>query len=164
MKYNFDKIIDRRGSNSEKWDALETLFGSADLLSMWVADMDFPCGDFITDALQERIKHHFYGYTFPGESLLEAVIEKAERDYGWKIQKEWILFSNGVVDGAYNAIKAVTNGIENPGIIIQPPVYYPFFNIIKKNAAVLWKTRSSIRTGNTASILNIRKPALRKTP
>lgn len=135
MKYDFDKVIERKGTNSSKWDLNEVLFGTDDILDMWVADMDFPCPQPVVEAVQERAKHPIYGYSFAPDSLREAIVERIERHYGWKIKKEWIVFTSGVVDGFYTAIESLTH----PGdeIIIQPPVYYPFAGSIKNAGATI---------------------------
>jgi len=133
MKYDFDKIIERRGTNCNKWDLNQQLFGTDDVLDMWVADMDFPCPEPVVQAVIERAKHPIYGYSFPPASLYEAIIERTERYYGWEIRKEWIVFTSGIVDGFYTAIESLTD----PGdeVIIQPPVYYPFSGAIRNAGA-----------------------------
>ncbi len=129
--YNFDAITDRKNTNSMKWDKSIKLFGSADLINMWVADMDFPCPAPVVKAIKERAEYPVYGYSFPPDSLYEAIVERLDRVYGWKIKKEWIVFTAGVVNGLYTAVGAFTN----PGdeVVVQPPVYYPFFNAVKDN-------------------------------
>ncbi len=131
MLYNFDHIINRKNTNSIKWDKSIKLFGRDDLINMWVADMDFPCPEPVVEAIKERANDPVYGYSFPPKSLYEAIIERLARDYGWKIKKEWLVFTAGVVNGLYSAVGAFTN----PGdeVIVQSPVYYPFFNAIRDN-------------------------------
>lgn len=129
MKYDFDKVIDRRRTNSRKWDMNEVMFGKEDLLDMWVADMDFPSPEPVVEAIKKRAEHPVYGYTFPHDSLYKAITDWTERHYGWKIKKEWIVFTAGVVNGLYSAVKAFSH----PGddVVLQPPVYYPFYAAIK---------------------------------
>ncbi|SFR80252.1 MalY/PatB family protein [Anaeromicropila populeti] len=131
MKYNFDKIIDRRFTESTKWDGMTDYFGSNKPLPMWIADMDFMTPKPIIKAVKRRLKHPIYGYSFPGESCYDAIIKKMARDFSWKIKKEWIVFTNGVVDGLDTGIKSLTE----PGdsVVIQPPVYFPFTSVIKNN-------------------------------
>ncbi|MHB8156910.1 MAG: MalY/PatB family protein [Desulfocucumaceae bacterium] len=131
MLYDFDKIINRKNTGSIKWDNNLILFGEEDLLAMWVADMDFPSPAPVVEAIRSRAEHPFYGYTNPTQSLYEAIAERIERYYGWKIKKEWIVLSTGVVNGLHLAVKAFTQ----PGdeVIVQPPVYYPFYSVIKNN-------------------------------
>lgn len=131
MIYDFDKVIERKNTNSMKWDRNALLFGTEDVLDMWVADMDFPCPEPVLEVIKKRAQHPIYGYSFPPETLYEAIIERLYRYYGWRVKKEWIVFTAGVVNGIYSAIKAFAH----PGdeIILQPPVYYPFFSAIKNN-------------------------------
>ncbi|WP_104371607.1 MalY/PatB family protein [Desulfocucumis palustris] len=131
MLYNFDAVTDRKNTNSMKWDKSNKLFGSDDLINMWVADMDFPCPELVVKAVKERAEYPVYGYSFPPESLYDVIVERLDRVYGWKIKKEWIVFTAGVVNGLYSAVGAFTN----PGdeVVVQPPVYYPFFNAVKDN-------------------------------
>jgi cystathionine beta-lyase len=111
------------------------MFGTENVLDMWVADMDFPCPEPVVRAVRERAEHPIYGYTFPPESLYEAIVERTERYYGWRIKKEWIVFTAGVVNGLFSAIQSLTR----PGdeVVVQPPVYYPFYNSAK-NAGCAW--------------------------
>lgn len=130
MQYDFDQLVDRRNTNSSKWDLSHVMFGEKDLLNMWVADMDFPCPEPVVAALRRRVDHPFYGYTFAADSLYDVIIERARKRYGWSIKKEWIVFNPGVIEGLYSALKALTK----PGdeIVVQPPVYYPFYQAIKQ--------------------------------
>lgn len=131
MKYDFDYVTDRRNTDSLKWSKIEYMFGREDVLPMWVADMDFPVARQITEALRKRIEHEIYGYAFPNSSVIEAVIDRMQREYGWKIEPEWVVFTPGVIPALHAAVKAFAY----PGdeIIIQEPVYYPFFPAIRNN-------------------------------
>lgn len=131
MKYDFDQIINRRGTASTKHDLNAVMFGREDVLPMWVADMDFPAPEPVVRALQERAAHPVYGYTFPPDPLCQCIVERMEKRYGWKIKKEWIVFTAGVVNGLYSAIEAFTQ----PGdeVVVQPPVYYPFYSAIRNS-------------------------------
>lgn len=131
MKYNFDDIIDRRNTDSQKWDCVPLIFGRDDVLPMWVADMDFPVAKPIVDAIKRRAAHEFYGYTQPGPTLVEAVVDRMQRKFSWKIRPEWIVFTPGVVPALNAAVKAFAH----PGdeIILQGPVYYPFWSAVALN-------------------------------
>lgn len=131
MRYNFDEIINRTDTDSLKYDGRKIFFGIDDLLPMWVADMDFRTPDFIVDAMKKRMDHEIFGYTLKPESLYQAVIGWMERKHGWKVEKEWILFTPGVVPAFNMCVLAFTN----PGdkIIVQPPVYFPFFSAAETN-------------------------------
>jgi cystathionine beta-lyase len=128
MKYNFDQIIDRRNTGGVKWDALENVFGTTDVLPMWVADMDFAVAKPITEALKKRIQHEVYGYSQPLPTVTEIVVDRMKRKYGWKIKPEWVVFTPGVVPAIFTAVRAFTN----PGdkVVLQGPVYRPFWSAI----------------------------------
>lgn len=124
MKYNFDEIIDRNGTNCVKNDNLNLIYGRDDLLPLWIADMDFKCSPKIIDALRKRVEHGIFGYTTPGDDYYNAIINWQQRRHNWQIKKEWITFVPGVVKGVAFAIDAFTK--EGDKILIQPPVYHPF--------------------------------------
>ena len=143
--YEFDEIIPRKGTNCLKFDALEWIFQTNDVLPLWVADMDFRTPDFIVDAIKKRAEHEIFGYTFRPESYYKAIIDWIKRHHDWDIQKEWISFSPGVVAG-------LTLGIEtfsNPGdeVIVQPPVYFPFFDAVKGSKRKLVENPLKIENG-----------------
>lgn len=123
-QYNFDEIIDRRGTNCVKYDGMMEHFGRTDLVPLWVADMDFATPDFIIDALKKRCEHPVFGYTFAGEEYYKSIIDWVYYKYNWKIRKEWISYIPGIVKGIGFAVQCFTQ----PGdkVIIQPPVYHPF--------------------------------------
>ena len=127
--YNFDEIVQREGTNCIKYDAREWVFNTNDVLPLWVADMDFKTPDFIVNAIKERANHEIYGYTYKSESYFQAIINWMQRRHGWTIQKEWISSSPGVVAGLTIAIESFSK----PGdeVIVQPPVYFPFFDCVK---------------------------------
>ncbi len=131
MKYNFDTVISREGTGSMKWDTIETVFGNREVLPMWVADMDFPVAEPIISAIKKRLEHPIFGYTKPWKSLIESVVERMKKKFGWDIKPEWVVFTPGVVPAISTAIKAITH----PGdeVVLQGPVYYPFWDAIKEN-------------------------------
>lgn len=132
---NFDKEINRKGTASLKWDLTEERYGEKDLLPMWVADMDFASPVEIVEALTKRASHPVYGYTSPTEAVYSSAINWMKNKHHWDIQKEWITFSAGVVSGFTTAILALSE----PGdkVLIQTPVYTPFFDSVKSNDRVL---------------------------
>jgi cystathionine beta-lyase len=122
--YNFDELVDRTGTNCIKYDARTVFFGKADVLPLWVADMDFRTPDFIVEAVKKRAEHEIFGYTFRPESYNQAIVSWLKRRHNWDIKPEWISFSPGVVAGLTLAVEALSKPGE--GVIIQPPVYFPF--------------------------------------
>lgn len=135
MSSIFDHIIERRGTNSLKWDYCQQFFQTDDLLPMWVADADWSSPPEIIEAIVARAKHGVFGYTRPGQELDQVVVEWVNRHYHWEIKPEWLVYIAGVVSALNLAIKAVIS----PGdeIIVQSPVYYPFFGAVKNNGAQL---------------------------
>jgi cysteine-S-conjugate beta-lyase len=135
MKYNFDKAIDRRNTNSLKHDFNQYRFGREDILPMWVADMDFETPGFIVSAMQQRLDHPVYGYTIPPKSLYQAIIDWIRQLHGWEVDHKWLTFCTGVVPTLDFCVKAFTK----PGdkVIVQPPVYYPFFSAITNNGCIV---------------------------
>jgi cystathionine beta-lyase len=131
MKYDFDKIIDRRNTGSVKWDLIKSDSSAEEILPMWVADMDFLCPEPVVRAIENRAEHHIYGYPMALDSCYESIIEKVERDYGWKIEKQWIVYCDGVVGGLYSSVKAFAGIGED--VIIQEPVYFPFRKAVEEN-------------------------------
>ncbi|MCD7976108.1 MAG: PatB family C-S lyase [Tannerellaceae bacterium] len=123
-QYNFDEVIDRRGTNSVKVDQLQARFGNADLIPLWVADMDFRTPDFILEAIKKRCNHEIFGYTFASEEYYNSIINWIDYKHKWHIQKEWISYIPGIVKGIAFTLDCFTQ----PGdkVIIQPPVYHPF--------------------------------------
>lgn len=124
MQYNFDEIIDRRGSDAVKIEKLTPLFGYSDLMPLWVADMDFRSPPAIIAALEERVRHGVFGYTLPSEAYTNSIVNWLERRHQWQVKGEQINFVPGVVKGFAFAIDAFTD--KGDKIIIQPPVYHPF--------------------------------------
>lgn len=129
--FDFDQIIPRQATGSSKWDALERVFGSEDLLPLWVADMDFPSPEAVVTTLKKRANHPIYGYNTQESSLYQSIIEWVQRRHGWEIEKDWILFAPGVVPSIILSLLALSE--PGDGVIIQPPVYPPFFASIKDN-------------------------------
>ena len=122
--YDFNVPIDRRGTHCVKLDALKDMYGRDDLLSLWVADMDFATPDFIIDALKRRLDHPVLGYPVQYDGYWQSVVDWIYNHHGWQVQREWMRYIPGIVKG----IGMVVNVFTQPGdkIIIQPPVYHPF--------------------------------------
>ncbi|MFJ7366397.1 MalY/PatB family protein [Peribacillus frigoritolerans] len=129
----FEEQINRENSGSAKWDKnfLTSLYGREDVLPMWVADMDFPSPEGIQKALMERLNHPIFGYTVPSETVFTEIQSWLKDRHSWQIDTKWISFSSGVVSAIGTTIQAFTN----PGdkILLQSPVYTPFFDMIKNN-------------------------------
>ncbi len=130
-KYDFDKVIERRGTGAVKYDGLSELFGDADLTPLWVADMDFEVCPCITDALHQRFSHHIFGYPRTPESYWPAVIDWLRRRHGLEVAAEELAFVPGVVRGIAYALNFFTR----PGdaVVIQPPVYHSFRSVTEGN-------------------------------
>lgn len=122
--YDFDQVIERRGSGALKTDALLERYGHADLQALWVADMDFATPPFIIDAIKRRLDHPVLGYTVVPPKLWTSIIEWVEKLHGWKLQREWLTYIPGIVKGIGMAINVFVRPDEK--VIIQPPVYHPF--------------------------------------
>lgn len=126
MKYDFDKTIDRRATNSYKWDS-----APEGVLPMWVADMDFRTAPAIIDSLQKRVAHGIFGYTRVPDAYYDAVTSWFSRRHGWDIDREWIIYTSGVVPAVSAVIKALT--VPGDKVIVQTPVYNCFFSSIRNN-------------------------------
>ena len=129
--YDFDRIIDRKGSGAIKCGALGKFFGKDDLIPMWVADMDFETPDFITEALMERMKHPVFGYTAEPEDYRPAICDWIAERHGWQVKSEWLSYIPGIVKGIGMVINVFMK--EDEKVIIQPPVYHPFRLVPQKN-------------------------------
>ena len=127
MKYDFDEIIPRRHTNSYKWDSAT----DEDVLPLWVADMDFRTAPPVVGALQKRVEHGIFGYTKVPSAYYEAITNWFARRHSWQIDKDWIIYTSGVVPALSAIIKALTK----PGdrVLVQTPVYNCFFSSIRNN-------------------------------
>ena len=127
MDYNFDELIPRRGTNSYKWDSTD----GGDVLPMWVADMDFRTAPAVTDALRRRVEHGVFGYVKVPEAYYDAVADWFSRRHGWHVERDWILYTSGVVP----AVSVVVKALCEPGdrVILQTPVYNCFFSSVRNN-------------------------------
>ena len=145
MKYDFDEIIPRRGTNSVKWDIAK----EDGVIPMWVADMDFQAAPCIRQALKERMDHGVFGYTLVPNSYYESIISWFDRRHQWKIDRNWILYTSGVVP----AISAIIKALTEPGdkVLVQTPVYNCFFSSIRNNGCTTAEN-ALVRKGNSYEI------------
>lgn len=128
---HLETFIDRKNTASLKWDALEKYYGDSDLLPMWVADMDFQPPEEVINILRKQVEHGIFGYTISSEQTNNAIINWTSKRHNWKINSEWILFSQGVVPAIGLAIEAFTEIGDK--VMLQSPVYTPFFQMINNN-------------------------------
>ncbi len=138
-KYDFDTVIERKGTVCAKWDGMEPIFGTGDILPMWVADMDFKAPPEVVEVLRERVDHGIFGYTRRFAPYREAIAGWFERRHGWRPDTEWIRHTPGVVPALSAAILAFTQ--PGDGVLVQPPVYYPFLQPLPEGAAGSLKIR-----------------------
>jgi cystathionine beta-lyase len=131
MKWDFDETVDRKGTDCVKYDLTKEIFGTSDLIPMWVADMDFKTPGFIIKALRKRLDHEILGYSFRPEVYYKSIINWHYTHHNWKINREWICFSPGIVP----ALNICTLAFTRPGdiIMVQPPVYFPFFSAVESH-------------------------------
>lgn len=123
-RYDFDRVVERHGTDCVKFDALEGPFGHSDLLPMWVADMDFETPPFIVEALRRRLEHPVFGYTLEPADYRPAIIDWIRSHHGWEVRPEWIAYIPGIVKGIGMAVNRLV--AEDEKVVIQPPVYHPF--------------------------------------
>lgn len=135
MIWNFDEPVAREGTNCIKYDLREDTFGEKDVIPMWVADMDFKTPDFIISALRKRLDHEICGYSYRPPEYFTSIIDWLNLRHNWPIEKEWIYFSPGIVP----ALNLCTLAYTQPGdkIIVQPPVYFPFFSAVEAHGRKL---------------------------
>lgn len=145
MKYDFDKVVPRRGTNSYKWDLVK----QDDVIPLWVADMDFAVAPPIQEALRKRMEHPVFGYTLVPDSYYEAVINWFCRRHNWHIEKDWILYTSGVVPAVSCAIKAFT--LPGEKVLLQTPAYNCFFSSIRNQGCEVLENEL-VREGDTYRI------------
>jgi cystathionine beta-lyase len=147
MNQLFDKEHDREGTCSVKWEFIQRgedllswehtdlCFGSDRILPMWVADMDFRCPDAVVEAMVARAEHGIFGYTAPTDAFYLSVGNWMERRHGWKIEPDWICLTQGVVPALNMLVRTFTK--QGDKVLIQPPVYYPFYGAVENNDSQL---------------------------
>jgi cystathionine beta-lyase len=131
MKWNFDEEVSREGTDCVKYDLRKETFGSEDIIPMWVADMDFKTPDFIISALRKRLEHEIMGYSFRPVEYFRSISSWLLKKHNWEIEDEWVCFCPGIVP----ALNLCTLAFTRPGdsVIIQPPVYIPFFSAVENH-------------------------------
>lgn len=145
MKTDFDRIINRRHTHSYKWDQSLKLFGDQDILPLWVADMDFESPPAVRKALEARAALGVYGYSIKNEAYVDAIIHWYQRRHGWTIEREWLSDVPSVV----TSLSIAVDVFSEPGgsVILQSPVYYPFYDVIRMNGREVAKNPLVIRNG-----------------
>ena len=131
MKWNFDEAVSREGTNCVKYDLRKETFGSDEIIPMWVADMDFRTPDYIISALRKRLGHEILGYSFRPSEYYASISSWLLKRHNWEVPHEWICFCPGIVP----ALNLCTLAFTRPGesIIVQPPVYFPFFSAVENH-------------------------------
>ncbi len=152
MSFDFDKAVDRSASSSVKFDARKAYFGRKDVMPMWVADMDFAAPVEVTEALVARASHPVYGYTLYPDSLYQSLIDWCDRRYDWSLKRSQIMMCPGVVPSIHAAIQ----GLTRPGdkVIVQPPVYFPFFSAVTETGRELVLNPLKLENGHYSMDLN----------
>lgn len=129
--FDFDAIIDRSNTDSYKMELRQQTFGNPNVLPLWVADMDFATPPMVRKVIQERARHEIFGYTVRPQLFKESIVAWIEKRFQWSVDTQWIAYSPGVVPALTFSILALTQPGDN--IIIQPPIYPPFFSVVKKS-------------------------------
>lgn len=152
MSFDFDQAVDRSGSSSVKFDARKAYFGREDVMPMWVADMDFAAPAEVSEALVARARHPVYGYTLYPDSLYQSLIDWCDRRYNWSLKRNQIMMCPGVVPSIHAAIQ----GLTQPGdkVIVQPPVYFPFFSAVTETGRELVLNPLRLDEGHYSMDLN----------
>ena len=145
MSFDFDKTIDRKGSACIKWDGMEKFLGSADALPMWVADMDFLTPAYITEAIALKASHGVFGYPLREDGYFTSQMQWLQRRHQWNVERDWITFCPGVVPAVNIAVLA--NTLPGDKIIVQPPVYFPFFTAVTDHKRNLVYNNLVLRDG-----------------
>ena len=141
MRFNFDEIVDRRGTSSEKWDR----YRDRDIIPLWVADMDFRSPPAVVEALHARVSHGVFGYTGPSQELVDVVIAHLLRDFGWRVEAEWLVWLPGLVCGLNVLCRAV--GGPGDGVATFTPVYPPFLSAPALSGRELIKVPLALHDG-----------------
>ena len=148
MSFDFDREIPRENTDSLKWDGRADYFGRADLMPLWVADMDFAAPDAVVEALMARAAHPVYGYTRFPDAVFAALTGWLQRRHGWTVDRDWIVMAPGVVPSLHAAILACTQ--PGDGVIVQPPVYFPFMSSVTETGRKLVLNPLEFRNGRYA--------------
>lgn len=135
MHYNFDEVINRENTDCLKYDLRKQIFRNESVIPMWVADTDFRTPDFIMNAINKRLEHEIFGYGIIPSSFYESIVNWNKRRHNWQIKPEWISVAPGVVPSLSLLIMAFTK--PGDGVLIQPPVYFPFFSVVRNHGREL---------------------------
>ncbi|KGX89603.1 cystathionine beta-lyase [Pontibacillus halophilus JSM 076056 = DSM 19796] len=141
----FTEIVDRTQTRSVKWDLVEKMFENQDVLPMWVADMDFKAPEAVIDALTERAQHGVFGYTVPDEYVHGTIQKWLSAKHDWNTNTDWLTYSPGVVPSLHTIVEALTN--RGDSILIQTPVYPPFYSVIEDHEREILKNPLVLREG-----------------
>lgn len=146
MKYNFDEVIDRRGTDSVKWDGLKSVWGHDDLTALWVADMDFRTPPFVMDALRRRLEHEVLGYTMACKEWSASICNWLQKRHQWTVKAEELTFVPGIVRGQALALLCFTQ----PGdrVLVMTPVYHPFFLVTERLGRQVVRSSLDLRDGH----------------
>lgn len=146
MTYDFDELIDRRHTDSVKWDGMKNVWGRDDLTAMWVADMDFRTPPFVMNALRQRLEHEVLGYAMPCEGWDTTICHWLQKRHQWEIRPDWLTFVPGIVRGQAFALLCFTN----PGdrVLVMTPVYHPFFLVTERLKREAVRSPLDLRDGH----------------
>jgi cysteine-S-conjugate beta-lyase len=150
--WNFDGPVNREGTDCIKYDLREEIFGLKNIIPMWVADMDFLTPDFVVESLHKRLDHEIYGYSFRSSEYYQSIINWIKTRHNWAVEKEWISFSPGIVPALNFCTLAFTQPCDN--IIVQPPVYFPFFSAVESHGRNLIYNRLTENEGKWSMDFN----------
>lgn len=128
---SFDRSVNRRNTNTEKWDGMIDKYGREDLIPLWIADMDFEVSKEISEKVERRAAHRVYGYAYCTKEYYDAIISWMDRRHNWQVKEEWITYTPGVISAISFALDALTQPGDN--VIIQTPIYDPFYSVIEDN-------------------------------
>ncbi|MFD0960590.1 MalY/PatB family protein [Paenibacillus chungangensis] len=145
MTFQFDQLINRKNTRSYKWDQVGPLFGDKDILPLWVADMDFPSPPAVQEVLRKRVDLQAYGYAIRTEGYFQAIVDWFQRRHGWSIRTDWITDSPSVVTSLSLAVEQFT--APGDSVVIQTPVYYPFYDVVRDNDRVIAENPLVVRNG-----------------
>jgi cysteine-S-conjugate beta-lyase len=150
--WNFDEPDRREGTDCIKYDRREEIFGVKNIIPMWVADMDFNTPDFVVESLQKRLEHEIFGYSFRPDEYYTSIIKWLKSRHNWDVEKDWISFCPGIVP----ALNFCTLAYTQPGdsIIVQPPVYFPFFSASESHGRKLIYNRLTESEGKSTMDYN----------
>ena len=143
--WNFDEPVVREGTDCIKYDRRQETFGLKDVIPMWVADMDFKCPDFVVESIHRRIEHEIFGYSYRPPEYYQSIIDWIKSRHNWKIEREWISFCPGIVPALNFCTLAFTQ--PDDSIIVQPPVYFPFFSAAESHGRNLIYNRLNENEG-----------------